>query len=246
MLRSTSIPERPGSRMSSTTRSYCSAAARRSPSSPSVTRSTPQRCSSSPRFTYCPTVGSSSITRIFIRAPSALVRAAQPKLADLAIERLRRDAEDVRGLSLMPARVLQHRLDVLPLDLLERRKRIRRAAAVRRGEPTERHIVRVNHRSRRDELCALDHVAQLAHVPRPWIRLQRLDRVGAERALHAIARAFQEVARQERNVDRALTQRRQRDADRVDAIVEITPKRPVRDALREILVACRNDPNVGA
>ena len=43
-------------------------AARCSPSSPSATSSTPQRCSSSPRFTNWPTVGSSSMTRIFIAA----------------------------------------------------------------------------------------------------------------------------------------------------------------------------------
>src|SRR4051812_29873755 len=52
--------------MSSTMTSYSSAIARASPSSPFATRSTPQRCSSNPLFTNCPTVGSSSITRIFI------------------------------------------------------------------------------------------------------------------------------------------------------------------------------------
>src|SRR6266446_7767688 len=54
--------------MSRTTTSYSSAMARASPSSPFATRSTPQRCSSKPRLTNCPTVGSSSITRILIGA----------------------------------------------------------------------------------------------------------------------------------------------------------------------------------
>src|SRR4051794_39281559 len=53
--------------MSSTMTSYSSETARASPSSPLATRSTPQRCSSKPRLTNWPTVGSSSITRIFIR-----------------------------------------------------------------------------------------------------------------------------------------------------------------------------------
>src|SRR6266498_1920313 len=65
---STSPPDLPGSRMSRITTSYSFARARRSPSLPSLTRSASQPCSSKPRLTNCPTVGSSSMTRIFICA----------------------------------------------------------------------------------------------------------------------------------------------------------------------------------
>src|SRR5258706_1876665 len=54
--------------MSRTTTSYSSAMAHAYPSYPFETRSAPQRCYSKPRLTNCPTVGSSSITRILIGA----------------------------------------------------------------------------------------------------------------------------------------------------------------------------------
>src|SRR4051812_25168269 len=102
--------------MSRMTKSYASELARRSPSSPSVIRSTAHRCSSSPRFTYWPTVGSSSMTRIRI---GLLDSAGSPKavLANLSIESLRADAERRRSAPLVPARLVQHGLDVPSLEL---------------------------------------------------------------------------------------------------------------------------------
>src|SRR5256885_1502693 len=109
--------------MSSTMRSYASELARRSPSSPSVVRSTAHRCSSSPRFTYWPTVGSSSMTRIrmLLRAAGTL----EAVFANLAVERLGADAERGGRATLMPVRIVQHGLDVAALELRERHGRRR-------------------------------------------------------------------------------------------------------------------------
>ena len=69
----------PGSRRSSTTRSYRPPDASRSPSMPSSTRSAWKWCSSSPRFTYWPTVRSSSMTRIFMRGTGRYTRKVAPR-----------------------------------------------------------------------------------------------------------------------------------------------------------------------
>src|SRR4051812_23771880 len=101
--------------MSRITRSYASEIARASPLSPSATRSQAHRCSSMPRLMYWPTVGSSSITRMRIY-DSVVRRRSEAVLADLAVERLDRDAEQRRGASAMPLGLLQHRFDVTALE----------------------------------------------------------------------------------------------------------------------------------
>ena len=90
--------------MSRMIRSYGCASAMRSPSIPLATRSDCQRCSSRPRRTNSPTVGSSSMTRIFTSSPVNVVvtrhrepgRTLEAELSDLPIQGLGRNAQQSR------------------------------------------------------------------------------------------------------------------------------------------------------
>ena len=118
-LRSTSRPLFPGSRMSSTMRSYASS---------SRGARLPRRRSRDPRppMLLEPALHVLPDRRIVLddeNSHATLLHAARPLesvLADLPVERLRADAERRRGAALMPVRLVQHGLDVAALELRER------------------------------------------------------------------------------------------------------------------------------
>ena len=129
-------------------RSYASDAARRSPSSPSVDEIDRPALLLEPALHVLPDGGivlddenahrlqpiSRSLgSRSLLATPSRLAahprwrpsrlaaaRTLEPVLADLPVQRLRRDAEHLRRVPLMPVRLRQHRVDVLALQLRER------------------------------------------------------------------------------------------------------------------------------
>ena len=112
-----------------------------------------------------------------------------PVLLELVVERRRLDAEEPRGLGLHAPRLLVRREDELPLELLEDVGEAavagrHRQAPARGGAPAE-----PSGRSRAAHELALgeherllDHVLQLAHVPRPAVAAQQLERLGREAA----------------------------------------------------------------
>src|SRR3989449_10207851 len=75
---------------------------------------------------------------------------------------------------------------------------------------------------------ALDHVLQLAHVPRPVVRLQQLQRLlsdGADPLSGLLGVALDQIFGQDRNVDHALAQRRDPDGKHIEAIEEVRAER---------------------
>ena len=94
----------------------------------------------------------------------------------------------------------------------------------------------------------LGDITQLAHVARPVVGLERRDRVvGRGRQRHAVLHRElpQEVFEQWRDVVTPLAQRRNRDVDHVQAVVEIFAKVSARDALRQPAVGGGHHTHVG-
>src|SRR5437660_624071 len=73
----------------------------------------------------------------------------------------------------------------------------------------------------RQRAGALDDVLQLAHVPGPRITFQGLERRVIEARYPLAPVALEERVGQKLHVARALAERRQRDRDHVDAVVEL-------------------------
>src|SRR5262249_61166354 len=93
---------------------------------------------------------------------------------------------------------------------------------------------------------ALDHVLQLAHVPRPPIRLQGVERVGLETG-HAIqAVLLQEALREKADVSGPVTEWRQADLDDVDAIEQLFSELSLGDGLAQTTVGGGDHTNVAA
>src|SRR5207253_7246704 len=71
---------------------------------------------------------------------------------------------------------------------------------------------------------AIDDVAQLAHIARPVVLLQRLDEVRLDIVdflLFCLIQLLQKEVREERNVLESLSKRRDLDRENVQAVVEI-------------------------
>src|SRR5262245_10816908 len=92
----------------------------------------------------------------------------------------------------------------------------------------------------------LDHVLQLAHIAEPAIVQEDLHHLRCE-VLGRLPRPrvlLREVPCQKRNVLGSLAQRRQLDADHVDAEIQVLAETPLLDHPRQRLVACRDDANI--
>ena len=88
---------------------------------------------------------------------------------------------------------------------------------------------------------------ELAHVARPRVALEEGGELGVE-ATHTLAELARvvlgEVAREQQDVAAALAQRRQRERDHVEAVVEVLPERALRDRGLEIPVRGRDEAHV--
>src|SRR5439155_16495244 len=122
---------------------------------------------------------------------SALVSSRPPEavLANLAIQRLRRDAQYLGGFALMPLALEQDGFDVAALQLLEcQLSADERRWRARRGGQVERKILRANHAATCEKNGALDDVPELADVAGPLILLQQRARVRRQRRCVAAAK----------------------------------------------------------
>ena len=93
----------------------------------------------------------------------------------------------------------------------------------------------------------LDDVAQLADVARPGAPLQRLHRPArhlGDLLAHAGRELLDEGPDQERDVLRALAQRRHDDREDVEAVVEVLAEAPAADVLGEVAVGGRDHAHV--
>ena len=119
----------------------------------------------------------------------------------------------------MPLALEQDGFDVAALQLLEcQLSADERRWRARRGGQVERKILRANHAATCEKNGALDDVPELADVAGPLILLQQRERVRRQRRRVAAAKPRQEVLREQRDVDSALSQRWQRNRDGVDSI----------------------------
>src|SRR5205823_7513988 len=84
----------------------------------------------------------------------------------------------------------------------------------------------------------------LADVARPIPEEQRLARLGGQRRAALTRVPGREILGEQRNVLAALPQRRNADADHVEAIEEILAKLPAFYRLGEVLVGGRDDARV--
>jgi hypothetical protein len=93
---------------------------------------------------------------------------------------------------------------------------------------------------RREEDRALHHVAQLADVAGPRVRLEERERRGREErdvvALRLLASVVDEGRREALDLVHALAQRRDGDGDAVEAKIEVLPEAAIGDLLFEIAV----------
>jgi hypothetical protein len=120
-------------------------------------------------------------------------------------------------------------------------RRLRRCA---RGQPERR---RRHGRIRREQRDALHQVGELAHVARPRIGGERRRRVGVERlGRDAVvgARAAQVVLREHHDVGAALAQRRQRERQHRETVIQVLAEAPSVDRRLQILVGRGEDPDV--
>ena len=110
-----------------------------------------------------------------------------------------------------------------------------------------RQMMRVQDLGVADDQAALDGVLELAHVARPVIAHQHVDRRRGD-ALHVLAvlqrELLQEVVGEQQDVGLALAQRRHEDREHVQAIVEILAEIAGGDGLFEVLVGGGDEPHV--
>ena len=92
-----------------------------------------------------------------------------------------------------------------------------------------------------------EHVAQLAHVALPAMPGQTLERPAGELHLRLAltgGELAQEVVREQRQVVQPFPQRRNRQGDDLQPVVEIFPERALRDRLLQVAVRRREQPEV--
>ncbi|CCJ84281.1 hypothetical protein BN133_658 [Cronobacter dublinensis 582] len=106
----------------------------------------------------------------------------------------------------------------------------------------------LQHIAARQQHRALNHVFQLAHVALPFHFAQRVQRFSGN-AVDAASQAAGDFKRkrlhQQRNVFRALAQRRQMDREHVQTVIEIASELAVRHHLAQIAVSGGDKPHVG-
>src|SRR5262245_49242856 len=186
----------------------------------------------------------SSVTAIasLLLTPS---RISRPVSAELVVERLQADAQDLGGLRLVVAVELERPEDDRPFDVVElgaerERDGLARglAVAVHPGG-TVRQIAAPDQLGLADDHRALDVVTQLAHVARPRVcdhGLQRRLVDGLDVLVVLGVELVDEGADQQRDVLPPLPERRDVQADDVQPVVEVLAEGPILHALDGILV----------
>src|SRR5215467_551336 len=183
--------------------------------------------------------------------PARLVLFREPPPPRLVVERLRRRAENDRGPRLVVVHGLEGSQDELALTLLERgaegqEHRISLLAPLCRGDAQREEdwgdelLVAAHHRP-------LDDVAELADVAGPRViaeahqgrRVHPLDLPSV-----LLVELGDEGLHEERDVLGPLAQRRERDGQHIDPIVQILPEGLVTHSLGGVAVGRGHDPNV--
>src|SRR5262245_36898018 len=244
--RASATSARPASRASSAAAAACERAsvAARSPVAVAITTASESRISVwRPRRRG---------TRLLFFARRAVVDA---ELLEAIAQGAEGDAEELRGALFHAARgperledqaalVLLHQLvEAHPLD-----RDPRRAAGLGAGEHRARQRLQLDHRATRQRDRALDRILELADVARETVGEQPLERLGGDPLdlLAELARVpLEEVVDEQREVVLALAQRRQRDLDHVEPVVEVFAEARRRDFLLEASVGRRDDAHVG-
>lgn len=96
---------------------------------------------------------------------------------------------------------------------------------------------------------AFDRVSEFAHVTGPCMADELIARVfgnPAHGSTHRTTDVLQEGLREQQNILAAFAQRRQRDLEDAQSIVEILAQRPAFDRDPGIPVRRSNDPDVGS
>ena len=187
-------------------------------------------------------------------------------LAQAVVERRAVDAERARGAGDVALVALDGGDDLVLLLLVQARlQRLRpaavqaptaacRAAGVGSGalapgprRPKSRSAA-VTSAPRRDDDGALDHVLQLAHVARPGVLPRARPAPTASKPRTALAGGAvelgDEVLDQARQILEAIAQRRQRDREDVEPVVEILAELALGDQLLEVAVGRRDHAHV--
>ena len=163
-------------------------------------------------------------------------------------------AEDPGGAALVPVLALERTQHIGLLEALARllqrqRRRLAHAPTLPglvHGE-IERQVLEEDDGPRGQRHAALDDVLQLAHVPRPVIRLERRERAlgHAPDVLLELPRIFfHEVVDKEGDVLLAVAERGHAQGNDVEAIEEVFAERPRPHRLLEVDIGRGDDPDV--
>src|SRR5262249_16469463 len=101
------------------------------------------------------------------------------ELDELALQGRPADSEDVGGVRAIAVRRLEHAQDVIALDVLEPL----RSTSWHRAAQRRRQVLEIDRAAAGEDHRALERVAQLAHVARPVVLLERGDDATVERRL---------------------------------------------------------------
>src|SRR5215207_9923320 len=95
-----------------------------------------------------------------------------------------------------------------------------------------------------EDHCPLDGVLELAHVARPVVALEHLDRLGSQATnflSHLVGDAYREAVGEERYVARPVAERRQRDREDAEPEEQILAEVTLRRVRREVAIGRRDD-----
>ncbi len=176
---------------------------------------------------------------------------AQAELLDAGAHRVAGDAEHCRGPRDVPSGLGQSRAQVFADRVVQRAGGRegggRRPRLFERARGQLQHL-RADVRPVGQERDPLQHVAQLAHVPRPVVGQQPLlglggQGLGGQPVVRADAR--QEVLGEEDHVAPPLPQRGQAQGHDPEPVVEVLAEAALADSGLEVLVRGADDPRVG-
>src|SRR6184192_1002363 len=181
-----------------------------------------------------------------------LVRGRDSERLHFAVEMGAFEAQRAGGLRHIPAIFLELAQNkfafVSAARFVQRAVRLMQAFGYA-AEKFGRKVMRLDARLRANNDEALDEIAQFAHIARPRIARQDVESVVAEfTGLLAVfgAEFIEEMATKNGNIRDAVTQRRNKKGDYIQAIKKILTKRAARDLLVEVLVGGGDDANVHA
>src|SRR5262249_39334838 len=164
----------------------------------------------------------------------------EPVLLELAPERRPSDPQRFSRARVVAPEALESLEDVHALGLGERRlpRQLRRGTELKPGRDVGRQVLGLDAVAPGQDGRALDRILELAHVARPRVAEQPLDRLGRESQLAAelAARAGEEVLGEGRDVLAAIAERRQDHLDDVQPVEEVLAEAALREQRRQIAV----------